>query len=85
MAIYIKSVLAGVAGSIAALVLFVPGVYLLGFIRMIWETQSNSGFSWGVGRVEFSGLLPLVFMVLGFIAGFCWMVYRQESLGESLP
>ena len=84
MAIYIKSVLAGAAGSVAALVLFGSGVYPLAFIRMIMQTRSDDGFASGSGGVQFSGLLPLVLVTLAFIAGFCWMLPRQKSL-SGLP
>ena len=77
MAIYIKSVLAGAAGAVAALILFVLGVYLLGFIRLIGQLNPRDVLITAHSSVQFSGRWPLALAILAFIAGFSWMIRRR--------
>jgi hypothetical protein len=69
--IYLKSILAGIAGSILLVILFVIAVILL----------NTTGFLIQDGMVGINVFSPLVLtiVVFGFVAGF-YLVFRKSRL-----
>ena len=65
--VYLKSVLAGIGGSILALILFVVVIVAINILRLS-----------GPGMVGIRMPIPIALAALGFILGF-YLVYRNSN------
>jgi hypothetical protein len=73
--IYLKSVAAGVAGSLLAVILLVILEALAFTIAASWQSRTTG--SGGIAGVS-SAMPVLIAAVAGFVAGFWWM-FRKRS------
>ncbi|HLQ77851.1 MAG TPA: hypothetical protein VK210_10875 [Terriglobia bacterium] len=72
--IYLKSTLAGIGGSILAIVLLVVAIIILNVTKA----------STGMGMIGISIFLPLGMMLLGFAAGFSLMFIKLNRRSTSI-
>jgi uncharacterized membrane protein len=69
--VYLKSVLAGIGGSILALILFTIGIVILNILN---RNNQNSGM---VG-INVLGPIPISIAAVGFILAF-YLAYRNSN------